>query len=351
MRRRYAALAAVAVAGFSGCGGGEVTFTAPTSFDAVGLDTLFQVGGAGGEPWQSFGGIWDVEAASDGHFAVLDLEAPAVHVYDGTGIHVGSIDATGLDEGALDRPNGLAWGGEGDLLVWDPGSSWISRFAVGARSVEFAERSMAFAFGETGFCATGDRVYLSYWQDGNVVHEIGAEGIVRSFGPAPTVVGAETLGPELQEIAIEELTPSGLLCTPSGVLDVSFVQSTIRMHDQDGNQLWAHDLADFTPIVAYTPDGMGLGRAFDENSGSHLLRAVVPWGDSSALVQHELRMREVPEEGEVEVIESRLIRLSDGVELDRTRALPLVLAAQGSRLYMVQKSPFPQVVVVELAGE
>jgi len=342
--RRAAALAVASVAGLLACG--DEAAVAPASLQGVTFDTLFQTGVASGEPWQAFGGIWDVEAAPDGHFAVLDLEAPAVHVYDETGAHVGSVDAVGLDEGALDRPNGLAWGGSGDLLVWDPGSSWISRFTVGG-GVQFRDRTMAFAFGETGFCATGERKYLSYWQDGNVVHEMGDQGAMNSFGPAPTVVGVETLGPELQEIAIEELTPSGLLCTADGVLDVSFMQSRIRMHDLEGNELWSHELADFRPIVAFTPDGMGLGRGFDSDLGSHLLRSVVAWGEGMALVQHELRLREVPEEGEVEVFESRLIRLADGAELDRTRDLPLILAAQGGRYYLVQKTPFPQVVVVE----
>jgi hypothetical protein len=349
-RRAATLLAAASVAGLLACSD-QASDAPPPSLQGVTFDTLFQTGVAQGEPWQAFGGIWDVEAAPDGHYAVLDLEAPAVHVYDAAGAHVGSVDAVGLDEGALDRPNGLAWGSAGNLLVWDPGSSWISRFSVRGAGVEFVDRSMAFAFGETGFCAIGDRKYLSYWQEGNVVHEIGAEGSVRSFGPAPTVVGVETLGPELQEIAIEELTPSGLLCTEDGVLDVSFMQATIRFHDLDGNQVWAHELADFTPIVAFTPDGMGLGRAFDENQGSHLLRSVIAWGDGLALVQHELRTREVPEEGEVEVFESRLIRLSDGAELDRTRDLPLILASEGSRFYMVQKTPFPQVIVVEPATE
>lgn len=348
--RRAATLAAASTAGLFACGG-DAVIAPPATLASVSFDTLFAIGAEQGEPWQRFGGIWDVEAAADGHFAVLDLEVPAVRVYDAAGAYVSSIEATGLDEGALDRPNGLAWAGSGDLLVWDPGSSWISRFSVDRASVAFVERSMAFAFGETGFCASGDRTYLSYWQDGNVVHEIQADGAARSFGPAPSVVGAETLGPELQEIAIEELTPSGLLCTADGVLDVSFMQSLIRYHDHDGVQLWAHDLTDFTPIVAYTPDGMGLGRAFDESQGSHLLRSVVPWGTGMALVQHELRTREVPAEGEVEVIESRLIRLSDGAELDRTRNLPLILAAQGRRLYLVSKAPFPQVLVVELAEE
>jgi hypothetical protein len=346
--RRAALIAAASAAGLYACGGDA--FTPPESFEGVELDTLFEIGAARGEAWQSFGGIWDVEASSDGRFAVLDLEALAVHVYDATGAHVGTIDATGLDEGALDRPNGLAWAGSGDLLVWDPGSSWISRFAVGASSVDFVTRSRAFAFGETGFCATGDRTYLSYWQEGFVVHEVGSEGLIRSFGQAPQVAGIETLGPELQEIAIEELTPSGLLCTPRGVLEVSFTQSVIRFHDLDGVLRWAYLIADLKPIVAYTPDGMGLGRAFDENQGSHLLRSVVPWGADMALVQHEVRTREIPEEGEIEIFESRLFRLSDGTEFGSTRDLPLVLAAQGPRLYMVQKSPFPKVIVAELTG-
>jgi hypothetical protein len=134
------------------------------------------------------------------------------------------------------------------------------------------------------------------------------------------------------------------------VLDVSFMQSVIRFHDLDGNQLWGHDLADFTPIVAYTPDGMGLGRMFDPDGGSHLLRSVTYWGDETALVQHELRTREIPEEGEIEVFESRLVRLADGVELERTRALPLVLASQGSRIYVVRTDPAPEVLVIEVSG-
>jgi hypothetical protein len=328
--------------------GGDAPAEPPATLDGLALDTLFEVGGGSGGV--SFGGIWDVEAAPDGRFAVLDLEAPAVHVYDAAGALIGSVEEVGLEEGSLDRPSGLAWAGAGELLVWDPGSSWITRFSVTDAAVDFAERWRAFAFGETGFCSSGGRTYLSYWQDGDVVHEIGAEGPVRSFGPAPSVVGVDSLGPELQEIAIEELTPSALLCTDAGVLDVSFMQSQIRFHDRDGAPLWTHELADFTPVVVYTPDGMGLGRSFDAVQGSHLLRSVVPWGGSLALVQHELRTREIPDEGEIEVFESRLIRLDDGVETARTRSLPLVLAAQGTRLYLVVRDPLPKVIVVEASA-
>ena len=67
-----------------------------------------------------------------------------------------------------------------------------------------------------------------------------------------------------------------------------------------------------------------------------------------ALVQHEVRTREVSNEGDVEVFESRLQSLVDGSEVDRTRTFPLVLAAKGRRLYLMRQSPFPKVSVVEL---
>jgi hypothetical protein len=348
--RRPAKLAAATLATLVGCGG-DAPPPPPVALQGLTLDTLFAIGAAAGESWEAFGGIWDVEVGPDGLLAVLDIEAPAVHVYDQSGAHVASVSETGLDAGALDRPAGIAWSRAGELLVWDPGSSWISSFAVDEGGLEHLDGRRAFAFGETGFCSSGGRIYLSYWQDGQVVHEIGPDGPVRSFAEAPHIPGVETLGPELQEIATEELTPSGLLCASEGVLDVSFFGSHARLLDRDGAVLWERELEAFNPLVVYTPDGMGLGRRFDPNEGSHLLRSVVPWGDEHALVQHELRTQEFPEEGEVEVIESRLVRLEDGLEVGRTRDLPLILAAHGNRLFSVRSAPYPQVVALEASGE
>jgi hypothetical protein len=235
-------------------------------------------------------------------------------------------------------------------MVWDPGASWISTFRIGGGGVDFVARRRAFAFGETGFCATGERAFVSYFgfQDGNVVHEIGLEGPVRSFGVAPEVAGSDALGPELLELATEELTPSALLCGPAGVLEVGFVQSIVRLHALDGTELWRRSFEAFRPVVVYSDDGIGLGRAFDEGEGSHLLRSVVPWGARHVLIQHELRRREIPAAGEAEVIESRLIRLEDGSEVSRTRTLPLVLAARGRRMALARLGDVAGVTVVQV---
>jgi hypothetical protein len=319
-------------------------------FDALQLDTVLEVGAAEGAEWETFGGIWEVQAGPDGRFAVLDLEVPAVRVFSAAGEHIGSVTQEGTEGGTLDGPTGLAWSASGELLVWDPGNSWVHRFRVTDTGVSFVDAWRAFAFGETGFCSTGGRVFLSYWSfDNLVVHEIGDEGLANSFGEIPAIAGVETLGPELQEIAIEELTPSGLLCSGNAVLDVSFFGPQIRRHDLDGTLLWSRELADFNRIEIYTPDGMGLGRSFDQDEGSHLLESVAAWGDGVALVQHTMPRREFPEPGEVEVVESRLLRLEDGEELDRTRDLPPILSVQGRRLYAVEDLPYPHVIVLEVA--
>jgi len=347
--RGAAALAAASFVILSGCSG-DAPAPPPPTLQGLALDTLYQIGAEQGETWEAFGGIWDVEVSPTGYAAVLDIETGQAHVYDPSGAHVGSVLESGLEPGALAEPTGLAWRDGDELLVWDPGGSWISRFAVRNPGLEFADQFRAFAFGETGFCAQGERTYLSYWQDGLVVHELGPEGPVRSFGEAPEIPGMSSLGPELQEIGIEELSPSALLCSPGGVLDVAFFGSTIRFHDLDGTLRWEREFEDFNPLVVYTPDGMGLGRRFDAASGTHLLLSVVAWGDDHALVQHELRTREFPEEGEVPEIESRLIRLEDGVEVDRTRALPRILGTWGQRLYLAESDPYPRVIIVEATG-
>jgi hypothetical protein len=344
---RRAALATFLFAALAGCG--DVTpEPPPPTLQGLALDTVYTIGAAQGQTWDAFGGIWDVAASASGHLAVLDIENSQVHVYDRNGTHVGSVTEEGLAEGALAQPAALAWRSGNELLVWDPGSSWISRFSVRRSSLRFADRWRAFAFGETGFCARGNRTYLSYWHDDLVVHEIGSEGPVRSFGPAPAIPGVETMGPELQEIAVEELSPSGLVCADDGVLDVAFFGSHLRFHYPDGMLAWSRNFADFNPLVVYTPDGMGLGRQFDATEGTHLLRSVVAWGEHHALVQHELLTDEFQDEGEPQVIESRLIRLSDGAEVDRTRDLPVVLATWGNRLFTTRHEPFPHVVAMEV---
>lgn len=346
LRREVRCTVAVAAL-VAGAACGAESPALPDTLEGIQLDTLFTIGQEAGAAHEVFEGIWDIEVDASGRLAVLDIGPPAVHVYDASGAHIGSIDEHGLEDGQIDRPSSIVWAGPGALAVWDPGSSWVSHFDVGREGVAFEERWRAFAFGETGFCARDGRAFLSYYQDGAVVHEVGPMGVVGSFGAAPEVAGANALGPELLDIAVEELTPSALLCTDDGVLDVSFVQASARLSGYDGAEVWSAALPGLRPIVVYSDDTVGLGRAFDAEQGSHLLRSVVRWGPDRVLIQHEIRREEFPEPGAPEVIESRLVDLSDGSEVGRTRTLPLILATSGARLYLAEREPFARLTIVE----
>ena len=356
MDTRTRGFAALAAAGLVFCAcegeapGPEPEAAEPLSpLEGLRVDTVATVGAPEGQPWEAFGGIWEVAAAPDGRFAVLDIEAGAVHVYDATGAHLGSVAEAGLEPGQLRRATGLAWNPNGELLVWDPGGSWVSSFTVSPDGVSFSDRQPAYAFGETGFCALDDRIYLSYLLEDQVVHEINAEGVVaRSFSQAPAVAGIETIAEDLRALAREELTPSRLLCLADRILEVSYFQSRIQLHDSEGSLVWSREVDEFSPVVAYSPDDMGVGLRYAEGSGSHLSRSVVPWGVDRALLQYELRTPGPrPAGADYESLESRLIRLDTGEEVDRTRGLPLFLAGYGDRLYQVRQLPFPQVLVLE----
>jgi len=320
-----------------------------TGIEELTFDTLAVLGSPQGQPWEAFGGVWDVAVTSDGRFAVIDFQAPAVHVYGADAGHLGSVAARGSGPGELLGPSGIGWDAGGHLVVWDPSNGRISRYSVDAGGTRFVDQRRAFAFGETGFCTLGDRVYLSFLQDDHVVHEINPDaGIAHSFSPAPDVIGIEAISGGAREMALEDLTPSRLLCAEGRVIEVGFFQPRVQAFSPDGDLLWSRELDDFTPVLPVSPDDMGVGFEYDEASGSHMARSVVPWGANHALVQYEVRRPGPrPAGADFHALESRLIRTDSGEEVSRTWDLPLILASGGDRLFAVRQFPVPQVLVLE----
>jgi len=337
----------------TGCGDEEVPAPmpaeSPSHLQNLHFDTLAIIGDPAGDAWEAFVGIWDVTVAQDGTFAVLDSQAPAVHVYDDQGGHLTSISEDGFQLGQLSRPSGASWTPGGELHVWDPSNRRISLYSVSAVGSEFVSMRNAEAFGETGFCALGDRTYLSFLMDGRIVHEVGTGGtITHSFSEAPSITGIDAIPDGAREMALEDLTPSRLLCLNDRIVEVSYFQPRIRLHDPEGSTIWTTELDGFRPVTPISPDGMGVGFEYAAGEGSHMARSVVPWGDGTVLVQYELRAPGPRPAGQdFHGLESRLIDLATGEELDRTSDLPLFLGARGDRFIQVRQSPQPQVVVLE----
>jgi len=328
----------------SSAGGGAA---AASPLQGVHLQALATIGAPSGLPGERFGGIWDVAMAEDGRVAVLDFSEHAVHLYDRNGALLTSLTARGRGEGELGQPTGLSWGAGDDLYIWDPGNARIAQFNASGASLTPVASRRAAAFGDTGFCTLGGRSFLSTYSEARVLHEVGTDGaIVRSFSPPPEIPGLEGVSGVARELALEELTPARLLCDPSGgqVLEMSFFQGRVQLHSAAGELLWSRALADFHPVELVNPEEMGLAYRFSEGTGSHLARSVIPWGEGRILLQYEIRSGEA---GVLTALESRLLDLSTGEELDRTRDLPLFLAASGNRLVSVGTLPFPQITIYE----
>ncbi len=295
------------------------------------------------------GGIWDASVAPGGSFAVLDVQGPVIHVFGADAAPIGTIDARGSGPGQIARPSGISWADSGHLAVWDPSNDRISRFAAGAAGISFVDQRGASAFGETGFCAMGERAWISFLQDGQVVHEVGSGGgITRSSSPAPEVVGIDAISGGARDMALEDLSPSRLLCHEGVIVEVGYFQPRVRALDPDGAVLWSVEPADFTPVLPVSPDDMGVGFEYAEGTGSHLARSIVPWGSDRVLVQYEIRLPGPRPAGrDFHALESRLFDLATGAEIDRTRDLPLFLGASGDRFLQVRQNPTPEVVVME----
>jgi hypothetical protein len=117
----------------------------------------------------------------------------------------------------------------------------------------------------------------------------------------------------------------------------------------DGSPLWEVELAEvFSVGFQVTDDGWFSGQ-FNAETGAHFLRSLVPWGEGTILLQFETRFPGEPPEGrEFHGIDSRLLDLHTGRELDRRTDMPWVGAKTGDRLVLLENIPFPRALVVEM---
>lgn len=83
------------------------------------VQTIFSVGVADGEPWESFAQVWQVAFDREGRLYVLDTDNQCVHVYSPTGKFVRTIGRRGNGPGEFQSPLGIAITAAGELVVND----------------------------------------------------------------------------------------------------------------------------------------------------------------------------------------------------------------------------------------
>ncbi|TVP53954.1 MAG: hypothetical protein EA351_14225 [Gemmatimonadales bacterium] len=93
-------------------------------------------------------------------------------------------------------------------------------------------------------------------------------------------------------------------------------------------------------------NGGGVGLRRHPETGSHLARSAFLWDADHLLVQYQPRAAPGAADEPLH-LESRLFNLESGAEVDRSRALPLLMAADGPHVFAVENEPWPRVLVLE----
>jgi hypothetical protein len=124
MRTRFLAVAVLCAAAAhagSTAAYGQARTTLPAADRGIRLDatTVYRVGAADGQPWETFGGI--IAAAFDdaGNLYVLDAGNLRVVVFDPAGRHLRSFGRRGGGPGEFQGPIGLAIASDGSVVVND----------------------------------------------------------------------------------------------------------------------------------------------------------------------------------------------------------------------------------------
>lgn len=351
---------ALAIAGLVACdaGGGapgdrESTAGIATgaTLDAVQFDTIAIVGALDAPEEEVFGDISEVAVGPSGRVAILDGRGIALSVFDSDGEFVAAVRDRGEGPGELGGPRNLVWTEADGVLVQDPSNGRISAFELQDGELAWEGSRPAAVFGTGNMCALGDRLFVSAQRDERFLHEVDAAGeIIRSHSPPPELEEIRGLTGMVRQIALEDLAATRLYCDSDGdrIVEVGMTNPRVQLLDADGALIWSTELTDLSTFVVEVVDGAGVGIRIDDDTGAHLARSIVPWSRDQVLIQYELRRNEAsPEDQEFHRLESRLIDLETGEEVDRTDHLPLILAADGDRLVHVRQEPFPTFMILE----
>ena len=346
-------LVLILLVGIWGCTDEPDRAGGPGALSELHLDTTAVIGSLEGEEWEVFGAIQTVAPGPDGVVAILDGQSATVTLVDADGRHVDGIRARGEGPGELNRPQWMAWEGR-DLHVLDPSNGRISVFHLEGDALEFTSSVSTNLWGPTNFChLDGDR-WISSWRDGAPIHRLDSEGAsAATLSDPPEVPELAGVEGAPRDVALFDLAASWLVCLPAenALVEVGVAYPRIRLHalsgpDGEARAEWTTRPEEIHPLTVEIVNGGGVGIRPHPETGSHLARSAFLWDTDHLLVQYE-PMHPPGTDLEESYLESRLFELATGAEVDRSRALPLLMAADDSHLFAVQNEPWPRVLVLE----
>lgn len=247
----------------------------------------------------AFGSIDDVVVLDAGRVAVLDRMNGRVSFYEPGGRLLSRYGRKGEGPGEFQDARALARTPAGEVLVVDHGSPRISVLGVVSDSLAL-ERDFGLPFAAWDMCVLRDRRFLLGQEEGELIHEVGADGEVeRSFG-----------GRADRDVLWAAISRVGsLACSPAGdrIATVPMTLRDARLFSADGAVLLEDTIPGFSETVY---DNRGLGRVIPRSPevGYARWNAALRWLDSATVLVQLGRIG-----SPADTLEGRLLSTTGGV--------------------------------------
>lgn len=291
------------------------------------VDTVeFRLSSAPGPRSVEFGWIRAAQFTPDGGIVVLDALNSRLSRYSRRGDPIVSVGRRGEGPGEFQEPEALAQPDSATLLVLDSRARRLTRYILSSTGLTYVSADRLDDW-PSAMCALGSTVVGFYYDhtDRMIVHRLSRGDL-----------GPQSLGQAL--FAETELNITGtmgeLVCVPDQRLIVVAPDRTgdIFGYATDGMLRWRTRLRRYRPpLFKLVPNGSMLGFAPGQKVRDFTI-AAVRISPRLLLVQIGTNLMGRQFVGEFESIESRILRLSDGVEIGSQDDLPRVTDAMTGRL-------------------
>lgn len=309
------------------------------------------IGELDGSDEQVLGHIRGVAVDGAGNLFVLDAHAHEVRWFGEGGAFRGRPGRRGRGPGERTAPMDIALDGAGRVHVLDPANLRITTYTP--RDTGLVHTGDVRVPPGYSLCAIGARRFLLLPRDEGVIHEVAAVGnVVRPFGSIESPP-EETTDRELRQNPIQrEIVNGGVLrCDPaSGTLVLLHTPlPLVRAFAADGRPLWRTVLSGYRPIRwiwSPTEDGRpGARMGVDPATGTAHTGAALAITDDGRIIAtlSETGYGVEPR------LEARVLRLSDGKEIERATVPIQIAALRGGAVYGHVREPFPRVPVYRSA--
>lgn len=312
----------------------------PARFD--GLDVFAVAGEEEGAGLDTFGRLAGAVLLPGGFTVALDDRLQRLVLLDSDANPLHGVGRPGQGPGEFVQPVSLLARGDGEVVLLDRGAMRITSYRIVSDTLTVVREIPTPTFARD-LCFLGDEVFLLTGRGSGIVEVLDASGSpVRAFGLAPAF--DEIPNPVLRESAQTTVAGGRIVCDPSFGQVVVVLQHlpVVRAYSPDGDLRWEVELSDYLALrVVPTSNGRGNTFATDDPSGAHHRATTAVVSGDDLIVQLAV-LDWIHRDPGAREVDTRVLRLRDGVELRRTLDWPLVGDVRDGLAVAYVNAPFPR---------